>query len=271
MHCGWRLSLRVHTHTCTCHTPHMHLLRSHPQGDLPGAAGDSRGTVSNMDRAEYIRKQQSWLLFLRHCAKCEAPPGQCQFGDNCGTAKELWRHIIDCRDMECNYPRCRSSRDLLRHHSKCDHPECPICVPVKMHVEKQKMAEAARQAGAGGAPGVAQGRGLPGKAGRGGVAIGEPLPPLPALEAGRGVALAQGPALLPALGAAALGDGRKRAGEQIKREDPVKKLKELMSTSVRPALQYRGLASKQQPWAAGERHMARCPNAPSLSPTPPSP
>ena len=54
---------------------------------------------------KYVAKQQRWLLFLRHCAKCRAPEGQCFFGDPCTTVKELWRHILTCGDPHCQYPR----------------------------------------------------------------------------------------------------------------------------------------------------------------------
>ena len=56
-------------------------------------------------KKEYVAKQQRWLLFLRHCAKCQAPEGQCTYGDSCTTAKELWRHILTCADPLCQYPR----------------------------------------------------------------------------------------------------------------------------------------------------------------------
>lgn len=54
---------------------------------------------------EYIAKQQRWLLFLRHCAKCEAEPGQCTYGQSCVVAKALWKHIMECSSPECHYPR----------------------------------------------------------------------------------------------------------------------------------------------------------------------
>ena len=56
-------------------------------------------------KKEYVAKQQRWLLFLRHCAKCQAPEGQCTYGESCTTAKELWRHILTCADAHCQYPR----------------------------------------------------------------------------------------------------------------------------------------------------------------------
>jgi E1A/CREB-binding protein len=31
----------------------------------------------------------------------------------------LWTHILQCNDPACTYPRCTSSKDLLKHHQKC--------------------------------------------------------------------------------------------------------------------------------------------------------
>ena len=36
--------------------------------------------------------------------------------------------------------RCVASRELLKHHQKCISPECLICVPVKQHVQTQRLA-----------------------------------------------------------------------------------------------------------------------------------
>ena len=32
--------------------------------------------------------------------------------------KELWQHILSCQAQNCQYPRCSSSKDLLKHHQK---------------------------------------------------------------------------------------------------------------------------------------------------------
>ena len=63
---------------------------------------------NNPDNKEYIAKQQRWLLFLRHCAKCNAPQGQCTYGQSCVVAKALWKHIMECGNPECPYPRLQS-------------------------------------------------------------------------------------------------------------------------------------------------------------------
>ena len=56
-------------------------------------------------RKDYIAKQQRWLLFLRHCAKCQSADNACQYGQSCAIAKQLWRHILTCSDGNCTYSR----------------------------------------------------------------------------------------------------------------------------------------------------------------------
>lgn len=102
--------------------------------------GSQRGTDPTSARREQILKQQRWLLFLRHCAKCDAIPGECQYKQNCAVAKKLWQHLVKCKDPKCEYPRCAPSRSLLKHHQECRSAECPVCAPVKQYVLKQREA-----------------------------------------------------------------------------------------------------------------------------------
>lgn len=116
-----------------------------PYGDFNngGSAGNVLpGTVSvgTENRKQQILKQQRWLLFLRHCAKCNLPEDKCQYGHNCTVAKSLWQHLIGCKDVACSYPRCQPSRDLLKHHQRCTSESCPVCAPVKQYVNKQRQS-----------------------------------------------------------------------------------------------------------------------------------
>lgn len=72
----------------------------------PVGPGQQSGSMSPHSRQEHVHKQQRWLLFLRHCAKCQQPDGQCQYGQSCSVAKQLWRHILACANPKCTYPRC---------------------------------------------------------------------------------------------------------------------------------------------------------------------
>jgi E1A/CREB-binding protein len=102
--------------------------------------GSQKGTDVASSRREQILKQQRWLLFLRHCAKCDAIPGECQYKQNCAVAKKLWQHLVKCKDPNCEYPRCAPSRTLLKHHQECKSADCPVCAPVKQYVQKQREA-----------------------------------------------------------------------------------------------------------------------------------
>ena len=111
-------------------------------GIIPANQSASQGTDPNLkeERKNQILKQQRWLLFLRHCAKCTAGPDECQYKQTCTLAKELWKHLIDCKDDKCSYARCAPSRVLLQHHQKCRDKACPVCMPVKQYVSKQREA-----------------------------------------------------------------------------------------------------------------------------------
>lgn len=42
-------------------------------------------------------------------------------------------------DVGCiGFVRCVASRELLKHHQKCNSSSCPVCTPVKQYVQKQR-------------------------------------------------------------------------------------------------------------------------------------
>ncbi|KAI7724414.1 hypothetical protein M8C21_016865, partial [Ambrosia artemisiifolia] len=100
--------------------------------DPPNSGANSKSV--NLNRELQFKNQQRWLLFLRHARKCAHPPGKCP-EVNCITAQKLLNHIASCNDLvQCQYPRCRSTKRLLHHHRHCRDPSCPVCVPVKRFV-----------------------------------------------------------------------------------------------------------------------------------------
>ena len=102
--------------------------------DFQVVGGGGGGGSDHETRKQQILKQQRWLLFLRHCAKCNLAETQCQYGHNCTVAKNLWQHLIACKDPSCTYARCVPSRELLKHHQNCTSERCPVCAPVKQYV-----------------------------------------------------------------------------------------------------------------------------------------
>jgi len=126
-----------------------------PPGDLASmdptnwGAPPGPGNTENMSdgqKSQYVQKQQRWLLFLRHCAKCRQNEAECQLQSQCKFGKQLWQHILHCANAACEYPRCTSSKDLLKHHQKCQSSNCPICAPVKEYVRKTRMQQQTLQA-----------------------------------------------------------------------------------------------------------------------------
>lgn len=70
-------------------------------------------------RHTHVQKQQRWLLYLRHCAKCHVPGNECSLKQQCKFGKQLWQHILSCQETECPFPRCTTSKELLKHHQRC--------------------------------------------------------------------------------------------------------------------------------------------------------
>ena len=88
-----------------------------PQMPDASGSGDQQDPAflakQRQKKHEFILKQQRWLLFLRHCAKCQYPDGQCNYGPSCAVAKQLWQHILGCSDARCEYPRYSSPDGVL--------------------------------------------------------------------------------------------------------------------------------------------------------------
>lgn len=88
-----------------------------PPADGSTSGGDQQDpqyiAKQRQKKQEFILKQQRWLLFLRHCAKCQYPDGQCNYGASCAVAKQLWQHILGCSDARCEYPRYCLTVELL--------------------------------------------------------------------------------------------------------------------------------------------------------------
>ena len=146
-----------------------------------GFSADGQRTLTQEEQRKlYILKQQRWLLFLRHASKCQAKEGECSAGQNCVIARKLWFHVLNCKEANCDYPRCVASRELLKHHQRCHSSQCPVCAPVRLHLQRSRQAQIARGAAQGGQvpPGAQrypQGHGMPpGAHGMGGAGYAAP-------------------------------------------------------------------------------------------------
>jgi E1A/CREB-binding protein len=98
----------------------------------------SSGSSSHTDehRKQVLKQQQQRLLLLRHASKCPYEPDQCTVTPHCASMKQLWSHIMSCKDQECPVAHCVSSRYVLSHYSKCKEPNCPVCGPVRDAIKK---------------------------------------------------------------------------------------------------------------------------------------
>lgn len=87
-------------------------------------------------RKQVLKQQQQRLLLLRHASKCPHENGRCPVTPHCWNMKQLWKHIMSCKDQECKVPHCVSSRYVLSHYSKCKEPTCPVCGPVREAIKR---------------------------------------------------------------------------------------------------------------------------------------
>lgn len=100
-----------------------------PQALVP-ISGD--GNEARAQREKVVRQQQQRLLLLRHASKCTA--GTSCKTKFCGKMVELWRHMKQCRDKNCQTAHCLSSRCVLHHYRICKAENrtatCEVCSTV---------------------------------------------------------------------------------------------------------------------------------------------
>jgi hypothetical protein len=98
---------------------------------------------------DIIRRKVQRLLLIRHATLCSVPlppPGCdedsryiCTVTSHCAEGKRLSEHIRHCKDTNCRYTRCLTTRDVLGHYRSCRDRRCEVCGPVRaMHVRDKK-------------------------------------------------------------------------------------------------------------------------------------
>lgn len=45
----------------------------------------------------------------------------------CSDIKELWKHVLLCKNEQCTYKSCISTRYLINHHRYCINLNCVVC------------------------------------------------------------------------------------------------------------------------------------------------
>mmetsp|Transcript_19205 Transcript_19205/g.72573 ORF Transcript_19205/g.72573 Transcript_19205/m.72573 type:complete len:330 (-) Transcript_19205:322-1311(-) len=97
---------------------------------LPGGEAASKG-----------RDLQQRLLLFRHAAMCSCNAGngdQCHMTPHCSFMKDLWAHIRDCKDKNCQVQHCLSSKYILAHYHKCKNVRCMVCEPVRASIREAR-------------------------------------------------------------------------------------------------------------------------------------
>lgn len=100
---------------------------------------------------DVIRRKVQRLLLIRHATRCKValPSSEtgadashehiCPFSSHCAEAKRLASHIRKCRDTNCQYKWCLTTRDILCHYRSCRDRRCEICGPVRaMHRREEQ-------------------------------------------------------------------------------------------------------------------------------------
>ncbi|CAM8954327.1 unnamed protein product [Rhodiola kirilowii] len=101
-------------------------------GELALSGGAPCTSVNASQERNFIN-QKRWILFLLHARRCAAPEGKCP-EVNCLTAQKLLKHIDHCDLLNCSYPRCRKTKNLMDHYNSCKENRCPVCIPVKSYL-----------------------------------------------------------------------------------------------------------------------------------------
>ena len=103
----------------------------------PPSASDE---TTASQQAIILKQRQQRLLLLRHASICKAEPGKCTETPHCVKMKEVWNHIKNCRDQNCDVPHCVSSRCVLSHYHRCKDSGCTVCEPVRVESFKHKFS-----------------------------------------------------------------------------------------------------------------------------------
>jgi E1A/CREB-binding protein len=111
-------------------------VKTEGSSDSKSSTTGTTGHTDAQHRKMVLKQQQQRLLLLRHASKCPHETGKCPVTEYCGNMKQLWKHIVSCKEQDCKIPHCVSSRFVLAHYSKCKEPNCPVCGPVREAIKR---------------------------------------------------------------------------------------------------------------------------------------
>jgi E1A/CREB-binding protein len=127
-----------------------------------GAAAAHPNTAPNAPGA--ILAYQARMKIILHVETCTASP--CSEFPECATYRELVKgpHYGACRDLHCQVPHCRSSRQVMAHYRECKDPKCSVCENVRAYARLLPGGGG----GGGGGKRLPEGMGVSGGGGSGG-------------------------------------------------------------------------------------------------------
>merc|ERR1711933_631921 len=67
---------------------------------------------------EKIKHKHQRLLLLLHASKCQHKEGTCPEVAYCSILKELWKHMMECKDIKSSTEHCLESQQILAHYRK---------------------------------------------------------------------------------------------------------------------------------------------------------
>ena len=116
--------------------------------DCPPVIGSEEAQIGQAampkcTREESILMVRDQLRLIIHAQKCKSfPPSMTKAGmkrankcrlPHCSIMKNVFRHQEHCETgSQCSYPKCYSTRTLIKHCNECKGDDCSICQPERL-------------------------------------------------------------------------------------------------------------------------------------------
>jgi len=89
--------------------------------------------------AETVSQFIQPLFYLHHACTCQATEGQCEYDSRCANAKDLVKHVKECKDKDCQISHCSSSRVIMNHYLRCKNKmKCLLCASVMKNMTPKR-------------------------------------------------------------------------------------------------------------------------------------
>jgi hypothetical protein len=99
---------------------------------------DVEKQMDEIQRKKNFIQLTTWLCHARHCTyglNCSIIP-------YCDQWNTVWKHVLVCKDTECTFPQCLSSKIVLAHFQHCARKdECEYCSAAVHNILRTRCAE----------------------------------------------------------------------------------------------------------------------------------